>query len=187
MLKNRFYLSFGRHERYGTDTPIEREDMFCAYLSGLQLKNCLPACETVYHSPLARAVSTARFEALGMQCTHILEVAELRDDATAFAVKRFLNNLLQNTDESVCYYHFVTHLPIVEKLGLPALGMGEICLLQADGKEEMLAENYTMQIIPKPQIDLQLLQKTNLTISELALLSENEIYQKLQSLLQKAD
>ena len=56
MAENKFYLSIGRHERYGTDTAIQREDMICAYLSGLQLKEWLPKCDAVYHSPLARAV-----------------------------------------------------------------------------------------------------------------------------------
>lgn len=175
-------MSIGRHERYGMSTPIEREDMLCAYLSGLHLKVCLPQCETVYHSPLARAVSTARFEALGLQCSHILEIPELDESATAFETRMFLNNLIQNTDESVCYYHFVTHLPVIEKLGLPFLGAGDICLLTAENKEQMMAENSTIKIISKPTITPELLQKTELTVSGLAKLSEVEIYQKLKNI-----
>ena len=132
MTENKFYLSMGRHGRYGSDTPIEREDMLCAYLSGCMLKVGLPKCETVYHSPLARAVTTARFEALGLGCSHILEVELLNYDASAVTIRKFINNLLQNTDENVNYYHFVTHLPVAEKLGLPFLSTGEICLLAAD-------------------------------------------------------
>lgn len=182
MPENKFYLSIGRHERYGINTPIEREDMLCAYLSGLRLKICLPKCETVYHSPLARAASTARFEALGLQCSHILEIPELEENATTFETRKFLNNLLQNTDNSVCYYHFVTHLPVIEKLGLPFLGAGDICLLSANNREEMLAENYTIQIISKPQVTPELYQKIGLSTSDLAKLSEIEIYQKLQNI-----
>jgi len=179
MTENKFYLSIGRHERYGIDTPIEREDMLCAYLSGEILKSCLPQCETVYHSPLARAVTTARFEALGMGCSHLLEVEELEESAPTFTIRGFINRLLQNTDEDVCYYHFVTHLPVAEKLGLPFLGAGEICLLVADSKEEMLKENFKLHIIKKPAIPLELWQELDLTVADLALLSEDEIYQKL--------
>lgn len=179
MPENRFYLSIGRHERYGTDTPIEREDMLCAYLSGIMLKNILPRCETVYHSPLARAVTTARFEALGLDCSHILEIEALNEDSPAFTIRKFINNLLQNTGDDVNYYHFVTHLPVVEKLGLPFLSAGDICLLSADSKEEMLKENFELQLIKKPEIPLELWQKLKLTIGDLSLLSEDEIYEKL--------
>lgn len=179
MTENKFYLSMGRHGRYGSDTPIEREDMLCAYLSGCMLKAVLPKCETVYHSPLARAVTTARFEALGLGCSHILEVEALNEDAPAFTIRKFINNLLQNTDEKVNYYHFVTHLPVAEKLGLPFLSTGEICLLAADSKEEMLKENFELNIIKKPEISLEMWQETGLTASALRLLSEDEIYQIL--------
>jgi len=182
MEKNKFYLTIGRHERYGTDTPIEREDMLVAYLSGVMLKSCLPPCDTVYHSPLARAVSTARFEALGLHCSHLLEIAELEESATAFETRKFLNNLLQNTDENVFYYHFVTHLPVIEKMGLPFLGAGEICLLTAENKTEMLKENFTLQVLKRPEIPLELWQKADLTISALDLLSEDEIYKRLADL-----
>lgn len=179
MKENRFYLSIGRHERYGTDTPIEREGMLCAYLSGCVLKSVLPKCETVYHSPLARAVTTARFEALGLDCSHILEIEALNEDSPAFTIRKFINNLLQNTGDEVNYYHFVTHLPVVEKLGLPFLSAGEICLLVADTKEEMLKENFELHIIKRPAIPLELWQELELTVGDLAFLSEDEIYQKL--------
>lgn len=179
MQKNKFYLSIGRHERYGTDTPIEREDMLCAYLSGLILGNFLPACETVYHSPLARAKETARFEAMGMGCTHLLEVDALEESAPTFTIRKFINNLLQNTDDTVSYYHFVTHLPVAEKLGLPFLSAGEICLLTADNREEMLKENYTVQVIKKPEVPVETWQELDLTPQSLAQLSADEIYQKL--------
>lgn len=182
MQKNKFYLSIGRHERYGTDTPIEREDMLCAYLSGLLLKSYMPPCETVYHSPLARAKETARFEALGMNCTHLLEVDELEESATTFTIRKFINNLLQNTDDKVSYYHFITHLPVAEKLGLPFLGAGEICLLTAENKEEMLRENYTLQIIRKPEVPMEMWQQLDLTSQNLIQLSADEIYQKLTDL-----
>ncbi len=179
MAPNKFYLSFGRHERYGSDTAIERADMLSAFLSGRQLKEWLPICTTVYHSPLARAVETARFEALGMGVSHLLCVDALEESATKFEINKFINELLYYTDEAVCYYHFVTHLPVVEKLGLPFLGAGEICLLTAENKAEMLAENYKVQVISKPEIDVNLLQKLNLTLTDLDKLSADEIYLKL--------
>ena len=179
MSESKFYLSIGRHGRYGSDTPIEREDMLCGYWSGFMLKAVLPECETVYHSPLARAVTTARFQALGMGCSHILEVGELDEDTPSFTIRRFINNLLQNTDENVHWYHLVTHLPVAEKLGLPFLGAGDICLLIADSKEEMLQENFEIQMIKKQEIPLEIWQKIGLTAADLKLMSEDEIYQRL--------
>lgn len=179
MQKNKFYLGIGRHGRYGTDTPIEREDMLCACLSGIMLRNCLPTCETVYHSPLARARETARFEALGMGCMHLLEVNELEESSSTFTIRKFINNLLQNTDDGINYYHLVTHLPVVEKLGLPFLSAGEICLLIAENKEEMLKENYTLQVIKKPEVPVEMWQELDLTSQSLSKLSADEIYQKL--------
>ena len=179
MAENKFYLSIGRHERYGFDTAIQREDMLCAYLSGLMLKSCLPKCETVYHSPLARAKETARFEALGMECTHLLEVEALEESAPTFTIRKFINNLLQNTDDTVSYYHFVTHLPVAEKLGLPFLSAGEICLLTAENKEEMLKENFSVQLIKKPEIPHELWHLLELSATDLEHLSADEIYRKL--------
>jgi len=167
-----FYLCFGRHGRYGSDTAIEREDMLSAYLMGKQLQLILPDCTAIYHSPIARAVETARFNALGMKCNHLLETEFLAEDASTFAIRSFLNRLLQNSDDHVHYYHFVTHLPVVEKLGLPFLSAGEVCLLSAANREEMLAENFTVQIISKPIVQIELLQN----FPNLATLSTDEIY-----------
>ena len=179
--QTKFYLSFGRHERYGSDTPIEREDMIAAFLTGRQLKAWLPECATVYHSPLARAVETARFEALGMEIEHLLCVEALEESAPKFVVQRFIDELLNYTDETVQYYHFVTHLPIVEKLGLPFLGAGEVCLLTAENKDEMLAENYKVQVIKKPEISAEIWQKLALTPENLRTLSADEIYLQIKS------
>lgn len=181
-MENKFFLSFGRHGRYGSDTAIQREDMISAYISGTQLKNYLPLCETVYHSPLERAKETAHFEALGMDCPHILEVEALNEDCPAFTIRKFINNLLQNTADNVCYYHFVTHLPVVEKLGLPFLAAGEICLLSALNKEEMLQENFSLQIIAKPSVPSEMWQKLNLNAAKLSQLSAGEIYRMLEDL-----
>lgn len=179
-----FYLSFGRHERYGSDTAIEREDMIAAFLTGLRLKACLPECTTIYHSPLARAAETARFEALGMGVEHLLCVEALEESATKFEIGRFINELLHYTDETVRYYHFVTHLPVVEKLGLPFLGAGEVCLLTAENKDEMLAENFKLQVIKRPEISAEIWKKLDLNPNALRNMSADEIYQKLQILLQ---
>lgn len=182
MTPSKFYLSFGRHERYGSDTAIEREDMLAAFLSGQQLKSWLPQCATVYHSPLARAAETARFEALGISVSHLLCVEALTENATKFEVNKFINELLCHTEDNVAYYHFVTHLPVVEKLGLPFLAAGEICLLSAANKNEMLAENFEIQIIKKPAINAKFWQKINLTPTTLEKLGTEEIYQKLSAL-----
>lgn len=181
MPQNKFYLSFGRHERYGSDTAIEREDMIAAFLTGRQLKLWLPECAAVYHSPLERAAETARFEALGMQTEHILCTQALEESASKFAIQSFLNKLLEYTEDEVAYYHFVTHLPVVEKLGLPFLGAGEVCLLTAENKNELLAENFSTQIIKKPKISVDIWQKLNLTSDSLERLSVDEIYKCLEA------
>lgn len=178
-MPHKFYLSFARHERYGSDTAIEREDMLAAYVTGLELKKWLPKCTTVYHSPLPRAAETARFEALGMGVEHLLCVETLEESATKFTITKFINELLQYTDETVQYYHFVTHLPVAEKLGLPFLGAGDVCLLSAANKDEMLSENFKSQVINKPEIPLELWQKTGLTVGTLDTLSADEIYRIL--------
>lgn len=181
-MPHKFYLSFGRHERYGSDTAIEREDMLAAFLTGKELKAWLPECAAVYHSPLERAVQTARFEALGMGVEHLLCVEALEESATKFTINRFINELLQYTDETVQYYHFVTHLPVAEKLGLPFLGAGEVCLLSAADKEEMLSENFKLQVIKKPEISLELWQQLGVTRAEFDTLSTAEIYDKLAAI-----
>lgn len=181
MSQNNFYLSFGRHERYGSDTAIEREDMIAAYLTGKELKLWLPECAAVYHSPLERAAETARFEALGMDNSHILCVEALEESASKFTVQSFINKLLEYTEDGVFYYHFVTHLPVVEKLGLPFLGAGEVCLLTAADKDEMLAENFKVQIIKKPEISIDIWQRLELTSDSLSRLNADEIYQKIKN------
>ena len=178
MPQNKVYISIGRHERYGSDTPIEREDMLAAYLTGAALKQVLPRCETVYHSPLARAVCTARFEALGLSCHHLLESEFLIENATTFEVRRFFNQILSNTADDERYYHFVTHLPVVEKLGLPFLGAGEVCLLTADDWPAMLAENFSVQVLKKPPLTAEIWRQVT-TDNSLERLSTEEIYARL--------
>lgn len=176
MSKNKVYISIGRHERYGTDMPIEREGMFRAYLTGLGLHQMLPACETIYHSPLPRAVSTAKFEAIGLGCSHILESEFLEESTPSFHIRRFFNQILAHTTEDVRYYHFVTHLPVIEKLGLPFLATGEVCLLTAENWQEMMAENFTLQVLTSPVVDAQFYQKFDLTAETLLSFSENDIF-----------
>lgn len=181
MQQNKFYLSFGRHERYGYDTAIERIDMIAAYLSGIHLKECLPLCSTVYHSPLPRAVETARFQALGMGCMHLIETSELEESVPTFTIRRFVNRILQNTDSNTSYYHFVTHLPVIEKLGLPILGTGDICLLAADNLEEMLKENFSLRVIAKPKVSPDILHELGVTAECLNAMTSDDIHALLLS------
>lgn len=183
MSQNKVYITIGRHEHYGFDTAIEREDMLVAYQTGKMLANVLPTCETVYHSPLARAVETARFEALGLGCSHIIETEFLDEDTPKNTVQKFINTLLQNTSDDVFYYHFVTHLPVVEKLGLPFLGAGDLCLLTANSWSEMLAENFKVQVITAPEVPVEVWRKSNLKKNELNKLASDEIYSCLQSIV----
>lgn len=183
MLQNKVYITIGRHEHYGFDTAIEREDMLVAYQTGKMLAAVLPPCETVYHSPLARAVETARFEALGLGCSHIIETEFLDEDAPKYTVQKFINALLQNTSDDVFYYHFVTHLPVVEKLGLPFLGAGDVCLLTADNWTEMLAENFYVQVMNAPKVALEVWHKLKVERSVFDKMSSDEIYQEVQAIL----
>jgi phosphohistidine phosphatase SixA len=181
MLSNKVYLSIGRHEHYGYgDTAILRSDMLTAFQTGKMLQECLPSCETVYFSPLERAAETARFQALGMGCSHLLESKFLSEDTPKFEVQKFINGLLQLTTDSVRYYHFVTHLPVAEKLGLPFLGAGDVCLLTADSWQDMLNENYAVQTIRAPQPDIKLWQKIKQSPDSLEQLSADEIYEILK-------
>ena len=182
MSNSKVYISIGRHEHYGYgDTAILRSDMLTAYQTGKMLKEWLPPCETVYFSPLERAKETARFQALGMGCRHLLESPFLSEDTPKFEVQKFINGLLNLTDASVQYYHFVTHLPVAEKLGLPFLAAGDVCLLTADNWQSMLSENYTVQTIRAPQPDIKLWQKIKQTPDSLELLSADEIYNLLEN------
>ena len=180
MPANKFYLSFARHGHYGNDTPIIREDMLKSFWLGKQLKDVLPPCSTVYHSPLARAECTAMFEALGLGCNHLLSVKALTEDTPKFEIQKFINALLQNTDSSVQYYHFVTHLPVVEKLGLPFIGAGDLCLLTADSLDDMLAENFQTQVLHLPELSSDMYRSLNLTIRQLNDLTPPEIYNLLK-------
>ena len=182
MAKHRVYLSFGRHGRYGDDTAIMREDMLKSYIMGQNLQQIMPCCAAVYYSPLARAEQTAQFQALGLGCAHLLECDFLHEDCDKFSVRKFINQLIINTDENVGYYHMVTHQPVVEKLGLPFLSAGEVCLLNAENWTEMLADNFAVQVLKLPEITPEFWQKLDLTLAQLENLSAVEIYQKLQGL-----
>lgn len=182
MPENKVYLTIGRHARYGLgNTAILREDMLSAYATGKMLQQILPPCSCVYHSPLERAVITAKFQALGLNCNHLLENKFLDESTPKYEVQKFINHLLELTDTNVRYYHFVTHLPIIEKLGLPFLAAGEICLLTADNWQEMLSENYALQTISPCQPNLELWQKIEQTPATLEKLSTDEIYALLQT------
>lgn len=186
MTPPKVYLSVGRHQRYGCgDTAILRDDMPKAYLTGKMLRQLLPPCTAVYHSPLARAVETAQFTALGLQCSHLLEITALAEDTPKYEVQKFLNALWQNSDDSAAYYHLVTHLPVVEKLGLPFLGTGEVCLLSADSWADMLAENYTVQKLPLPEEAEALWLRFHLADGAWNNLTSAEIRQLLQNYQQK--
>lgn len=183
MKQNKVYITVGRHEHYGFDTAIEREDMLVAYQTGKMLAAFLPPCATVYHSPLARAFETARFEALGLKCNHLVETEFLDEDTPKNTVQKFINAVLQNTKDDDCYYHMVTHLPVVEKLGLPFLGAGDLCLLTADNWSEMLAENFTLQVINAPKIAPEIWHKLKIGKAVFDKMSADEIYQRVQTLL----
>ena len=182
MKQNSVILSFGRHQSYGYDTEIERESMLAAYYIGTILQQILPQCETVYYSPVARASVTARFEALGMKCSHLIETHFLEESSVKYAVQNFINELIKNTSDEVFYYHFVTHLPVIEKLGLPFLGQGDVCLLIADSWTEVLAKNYNIQVIKAHKTPLYLWQKLSLNEQSIGKLNTDEIYAKLCNL-----
>ena len=180
MLQNKVYLTIGRHAHYGMgDTAILRADMLTAYQTGCLLRQILPPCAAVYHSPLERAAETAKFQALAMQCQHLLESDALREDAPKFTTRQLINNILASADETVQYYHFVTHLPVVEKLGLPFLGAGDWHLLTADSWQNMLSNNYTVQTVQASYNDVSLWQKIGQTPDSLEKLSSAQIYKLL--------
>lgn len=178
---NKVYLSFGRHGRYGRDTAIERLSMLEAYLSGKYLLNNYPTCDTLYHSPIARALQTAEFRALGMNCEHLIEAQKLSEDTPTFEIRKFINTLLaQSSNEH--HYHFVTHLPVIEKLGLGELGCGEMIVLSAQNWQEMLSENFEQKHLALPNIDasVALLQKIGYTAQEFNIAPAEEIYNCLR-------
>ena len=156
--------------------------MLEAYLSGKFLAENYPFCDTLYHSPIARAVQTAEFQALGMHCEHLLETPKLSEEITAFESKKFINTLLQLCDIEQ-HYHFVTHLPVIEKLGLGELGCCETVILSADNWEEMLAENFTLETLPAPNISecSELLQKIGFSAQEFNIAPAEEIFRRLKN------
>ena len=178
----RFYLSFGRHGAPAADTGIRREDMLKAFLIGTDLRHWLSPCCRVYHSPLARAATTAKFQALGLGCRNVTVAPDLDECASKFAVQQFVDRVITDKPVGASYFHFVTHLPIIEKLGLPALSTGEVCLLSADSVDDMRAYNYNTQIIAVPHEEQQLWHLSNLHAEELSALSADEIYRLLQTL-----
>lgn len=183
MANNKVYLSFGRHGRYGRDTAIERLSMLEAYLSGKDLAMNYPACNTLFYSPIARAVQTAEFRALGLKCQHCLEAPKLSEDTPTFEIRKFINLLLaQCTDEY--HLHFITHLPVIEKLGLGELGCGEIIVCEASDWQEMLAENFTTKIISVPDINncVELINNLHISAAEFNTLPAQEILRILTTL-----
>ena len=154
--------------------------MLESYLSGKYLATNYPACDTLYHSPIARAVQTAEFRALGMNCGHLIEAQKLSEDTPTFEIKKFINNILaQSTKER--HYHIVTHLPVIEKLGLGELGCGETVVLSAQNWQEMLIENFERTILPYPDINdcVNLLQNIGYTAQELNIAPAEEIFLRL--------
>lgn len=183
MKNNKVYLSFGRHGRYGRDTAIDRLSMLEAYLSGKVLKENYPSCDTLYYSPIARAAQTAEFRALGLECYHTIEAPKLSEDTPTFEIRKFLNNILtQCLNEH--HLHFVTHLPVIEKLGLGELGCGEIIVLEAHDWQEMLSENFSLKVFPVPDMDevLMLLQKIGLTAEKYNNMPAQDIFRLLKDL-----
>lgn len=93
MKQNKVYLSFGRHGRYGLDTPIDRLSMVEAFISGIWLDRNFPKIETIYHSPIERVVQTARFRALGLRNNHLISTASLAENASTFTILSLLITL----------------------------------------------------------------------------------------------
>ncbi|MBP5216126.1 MAG: hypothetical protein J6039_06215 [Alphaproteobacteria bacterium] len=180
MAENKFYLSFGRHEKPDYEYGIEKEGMLRTWFLGRQLQKELPMCATVYCSPLPRAEKTAFFQALGLGCKNLAVNDNLHESTPKFNIERFVNQVISTAGDKSFYHHFVTHLPVIEKLGLPELGAGEICLLTAENKDEMLSENYTVKVITKQEPDFNWRKQRGLLPERLVLLSAEEIYQILQ-------
>lgn len=178
---DKVFMSWARHERYGTDTAIKREAMVRAFQMGKQLRKMLPECETIYCSPIDRAKQTAEFQALGMRCTHLLENAFLAEDTPTFSVRKFISQVILNTAADVRYYHFVTHLPVLEKLGLPIWAAGSVCLLSAASWTDMLAENFTVQTFDPPKLRSDFYQNFAADHDKFEKMSAEEIYAVCQA------
>lgn len=181
---SRVYLSFGRHGRYGHDTAIEHMSMLEAFWSGRMMASKLPPCDVIYYSPLARAVMTARFQGLGMHCRYFLESKELEEDMSTFVMRKFVDNIIQSSTPEERHYHFVTHQPIIEKLGLPELDTCGICFCVAENWQEMLAENYEIVKLPRPTGEelFELMQKLRIEPEDLEKFSPNGVYSALSRL-----
>lgn len=181
---SKVYLSFGRHGRYGHDTAIEHMSMLESFLGGRTLAAKLPSCDTIYYSPIPRAVMTARFQGLGMRCRHFLESKELEEDMSTFVVRKFVDNIIQCSTAEDRHYHFVTHQPIIEKLGLPELDTCGICFCVAENWQEMLAENYEIFTLPRPTYEelSELMQKLRIEPEDLEKFSPNGVYSALSRL-----
>ena len=157
--------------------------MLEAYLSGKDLAINYPTCDTLFYSPIARAVQTAEFRALGLKCQHCLEASKLSEDTPTFEIRKFINLLLaQCTDER--HLHFITHLPVIEKLGLDELGCGEIIVCEADNWQNMLCENFTTEILTLPDINesVELLDKLGISAAEFNTLPAANILNLLTTL-----
>ncbi len=184
MNNNKVYLSFGRHGRYGHDTAIEHMSMLESFWGGRLLAEKLPPCDAVYYSPIARAVATSKFQGLGMRCQHLLESKELEEDISTFMVRKFVNNIIQNSTLENKHYHFVTHQPVIEKLGLPELDTCGICFCVAENWQEMLAENYEIIKMPRPSHNelFALLKALRIESDDLERFSQNGVYSALSRL-----
>lgn len=182
MKTNKVYLSFGRHGRYGSDTPIDRLSMVEAFLSGIWLDRNFPQIEAIYHSPIERVVETVRFRALGLKNNHLIATTSLTENASTFTIRKFINNIIALADKNVFHYHFVTHFPVVEKLGLPDLGMGQMCVCEADSWEEMLCDNFQIHKLPDIEISAisNVLKQVNMSAEEFNLISKDDLYNKLK-------
>ena len=181
---SRVYLSFCRHGRYGYDTAIEHMSMLESFLGGRTLAAKLPSFDAKYYSPIPRAVMTARFQGLGMRCQHFLESKELEEDMSTFVVRKFVDNIIQCSTAEDRHYHFVTHQPIIEKLGLPELDTCGICFCVAENWQEMLAENYEIFKLPRPTGEelFELMQKLRIEPEDLEKFSPNGVYSALSRL-----
>ncbi len=179
---DKVYLSFGRHGRYGMDTAIDHTSMVEAFCNGWQMAEILPACRTVFCSPLPRAELTAKFRGLGLGCPHVICRPELDEETPKFTIRQFVDNVIKSAEKNERHFHFVTHLPVIEKLGLPDLSTCGVCWRVADNWDEMLAENYEIQMLPEePKEEIfKILQKIRIMPEDLWQFSPNAIYSALK-------
>ncbi len=181
---NKVYLSFGRHGRYGANTAIEHPSMLEAYLSGKQLAEKLPKCQTVFYSPVPRTAQTAKFRSLGLGCRRYSAQAALKEEATTFSIRQLVNSVIQSAEPEERHFHFVTHQPVIEKLGLPELNTCGICVCVAESWPDMLAGNYEVRRWPAPTTDEMhyLLQVLRIEPEDLEKFSPDGVYSALSRL-----